>query len=150
MSNKKKRLIFFLLTITSSFIIPIIVVAVKYDIIEQFKALPSKVKVSMIGMIIILGLSFAFYKKLKKFLNKMEFSIIKHLVFGLIHFLILVSVLFLLIGINAIIEDVVYVFKWIVSCNIPSLFVFEPMWEKYNYLVQREIRVGEIREGVGR
>lgn len=150
MSNKRKRFLFFFLTLLFSFGIPAIVTIIQYDIIEQYLSLPKEVRFSMWSMFIVMILSIIFYRKVRKFLNKMEFSIFKHLMFGAVHFVMLISILFTLIGVNIIIEDVIYIFKWVVGCNIPALFIFEPLWEKYNHLVQREIRVGEIRDGVGK
>lgn len=150
MSKKGYRMLFLILTLLFSFGIPIAVIIIKFDILKNVMAMPTKVKVGILSSMAILILTISLFKKIKKMFSKMEFSTFKVIVRGLFNLIFMFALLIVVYSISVIIKDVVYIMDWVVGCNIPALLIFEPMFEKFNEDVKREIRISEISQGVGR
>ena len=139
MTNKSKRNICFILSLLFSFVIPVIVIIDRYNMIEAFSNLSTKVQMSIIGCVVIMILALANIKKITEFINKIEFSIWKCLVSGTFKIIPLVAILVLLTNITLIIDDLTYVTYWILGSNIVSLFIFDPLWRYYNEETQYDI-----------
>lgn len=132
MSNKTKRNLCFILSLVFSFVIPAIVIVVRYNMIESFRNLNPKVQLSIIGCIVLLILAVCNIKKITEFINSIEFSVWKCLVSGTFKIIPLACVLLLLTNMEILLDDLTYITYWILGCNIFSLFIFDPLWRYYN------------------
>lgn len=132
MTNKSKRNLCFILSLLFSFVIPVIVIIDRYNMIEAFSNLSTKVKLSIIGCVIVVILAISNIKKITDFVNSIEFSIWKCLVSGTFKIIPLVCILLLLTNITLLIDDLTYVTYWILGSNVFSLFIFDPLWRYYN------------------
>ena len=112
--------------------IPILVVLLKYNMIEAFSNAPTKIKLSITGCILILIILFVNFKKILKYLNDMTFSVFKCIVNGVIKISPLVCILLILVNMDKFIVDLRYVVSWILGCNTISLFIFEPLYRYYS------------------
>ena len=132
MSNKTKRNLCFILSLIFSFVIPAIVIVVRYNMIDAFKNLNPKVRLSIIGCIVLLILAICNIKKITEFINSIEFSVWKCLVNGTFKIIPLACVLLLLTNMELLLDDLTYITYWVLGCNIFSLFIFDPLWRYYN------------------
>lgn len=139
---------FLLLICVFSFGIPAVVATVKFDMLSAFTALPTEHKWSIVGAVVLLILSVAFFRQIRKLFSKMEFSLFKVVILGIYRIILMVSVLIIFSAFLSIADDLIYIYKCVVYCNIPVLLYFLPCWEHYNYKVKRAIRIAETSEGV--
>lgn len=131
MSNRLKRNICFALSILFSFVIPAAFVVIKYDMIDAFHGLSNKTKVSIIGGIVLLIVIICNMKKIKNYIESIEFSIWKCLINGFIKLLPLACLFVLLVNLDLIIDDLTLVSYCVLECNVVSLFVFDPLWRYF-------------------
>lgn len=131
MNNNSKRILFFALTILFSAIIPIVVVAIKYKLIEAYLNAGTAVQVSIIGCVLVILILLFNIKKVMLFLNDMPFSVFKCIVNGVVKILPLICIMSILINMDTIVNDLTYVTSWLIGCNAISLFIFEPLWRHY-------------------
>lgn len=149
MSNNTKRILFFIASIIVSVGIPLTAIIIKYDMIHKFARQTTRLKISIIGAIIFIILFTIFFKKIVKFLNDQEFSMTLVVIKNIIKIIPLVCISLLLINMMYIIDDLMYVFGWIVGCNIISLIFIQPFVEKYSYLTKKDNAKKLIKEAIG-
>ena len=76
---KRNRLILRILFCLVDFVIPIIFIGIKYKLFSQFNG----IKLTMMGMILLLLVIFRFRAKLLAWVNSWEYSIWKYIILGL-------------------------------------------------------------------
>lgn len=145
---KKRRLIFLILVILTALIIPVTVIIIRFNLIDQILAAPKSTKISFLAIAIILLIFFIFAKKLKVMIGEMEFSMWKVLFSGIFFMIPLTIGMVLLFVLIMVSTDLIYVFKWIYICMAITCFIWLPIWAHYNAEVLRLKRIGEVREGV--
>ena len=148
MSNKTKRFVYFALSLIISIGVPLIVVLDKYKVIEAFRNAPTKVRVSIIAAIFIISFFIAMRKKIKQFLNDMEFSLLKCLVNGIVKITPLICILLVFANLYKVIDDIVYVMRWIIPCAAISLFYLEPKYHYYTKLCKEDEQVKVIKKAI--
>lgn len=116
--------------------------------IQAFLEAPKGTKVSIIGLITILGLFIFNFRSIINYLNEMEYSLIKCLFNGFLKTLPLVIVLGLLIMMDRILSDLIFTFSWIAGGNLIAFLVFDPLYQKYTFKIKREARIQEVREAL--
>lgn len=131
MSNNSKRILFFILTILFSAIIPIVVIAIKYKLFEAYLEASTAIQISITGCILIMIVLLFNIKKVMQFLNDMPFSVFKCIINGTVKLLPLICLMTVLINMDKMIYDLTYVTGWFIGCNAISLFIFEPLWRHY-------------------
>jgi hypothetical protein len=144
---KKRRLLVFLAIILTILIIPSIVIIIKFNLIEQFKTTTPKTQFSILAMISLIVVFLIFYKKINLLINQMEFSILKVILNGFMFMIPLTIFLVIFIGLTFVLEDVIFVFKWIWGCAFITSFTLIPIWSYYNTKIAKENRVLEVRKG---
>jgi hypothetical protein len=148
MSNKTKRMIFFLLSLIIPIGIPLVVVLIQYDVLKLYTEASTTVKVSIIAAIFIVSLFIALYNKIRKFLNEMEFSLVKCLINGIVKMIPLVCILLVFANMYKVIDDIVFVMEWIIPCAAVSLFYFEPKYHYYTKLCKEDEQIRIIRKAI--
>ena len=148
MSNKTKRIIFFLLSLIIPIGIPLVVVLIQYDVLKLYTEASTTVKVSIIAAIFIISFFIAMRKKIKQFLNDMEFSLLKCLVNGIVKITPLICILLVFANLYKVIDDIVYVMRWIIPCAAISLFYLEPKYHYYTKLCKEDEQVKVIKKAI--
>lgn len=148
MSNKQKRVVFFLLSLLIPIGIPLVVIVIRYDIVNAFLNTSTKVKISLIAAVFIVCLFISMYKKIKKFLNDMEFSVLKCIINGVVKLIPLVSILLMFSNMYKVVDDIVFVMEWIIPCAAVSLFYFEPKYHYYTKLCKEDEQVNLIKKAM--
>lgn len=148
MSNNTKRIIFFLLSLIIPIGIPLLVVVIRYDIIDAFINTSTKVKISLIAAVFIICLFIAMYKKIKKFLNDMEFSVTKCIINGVVKLAPLICILLMFSNMYKVVDDIVFVMEWVIPCAAVSLFYFEPKYHYYTKLCKEDEQINLIKKAM--
>lgn len=132
MSNKLKRNLCFVASIIFSFVIPVLAVVIRYDMLNAYVQASTKVQISIVACIIIAIIAVCNIKRITHFINSIEFSIWKCLVSGTFKIIPLVCLVLILVNMTVLIDDLTYVAYWTLGSNIFSLFIFDPLWRYYN------------------
>ena len=148
MNNKTKRMIFFLLSLIIPIGVPLVVVLVQYDVLKLYTEASTTVKVSIIAAIFIVSLFIALYKKIKNFLNEMDFSLVKCLINGVVKIIPLVCLLLIFVNMYKVIDDIVFVMEWVIPCAAVSLFYLEPKYHYYTKLCKEDEQIRIIRKAI--
>lgn len=148
MSNKTKRMIFFLLSLIIPIGIPLVVVLIQYDVLKLYTEASTTVKVSIIAAIFIISLFIAMYNKIRKFLNEMDFSLVKCLINGLVKIIPLICLLLIFVNMYKVVDDIVFVMEWIIPCSAVSLFYLEPKYHYYTKLCKEDEQIRVIRKAI--
>lgn len=132
MTNKKKRNLCFLASMLFSFAIPAIAVIIKYDMYKAYMAASTKVQISILGCIIIAVIALCNIKKIKEYIESIEFSVWKCIISGLFKIIPLACLALILANMMTIIDDLKYIVYVTLTSNVFSLFIFDPLWRYYN------------------
>ena len=132
MSNKHKNILFFCLTMLFSFVIPVLIVMIKYKMFEAFFKAKASIQFSIIGCLIILILTLVNVKKIIKFLNDMPLSPFKCIINGVFKLIPLTCIMLILINMESALSNLKFVVGWFLGCNAISFFIFEPLWRHYS------------------
>ncbi len=139
---KRNRLICFLAFMLVDFITPMIIIGCKFKLFTEF----SGYKLTCVGVFALVILIFKFRGKLIDFVNKWEYSILKYIILGLNKCLFFIAISILLhLAVNGV-EDIVFCVDWILVCSLIAYLVIQPLEEKYDAIVKRELRKTEMRE----
>lgn len=147
MTLKKAKIYRFLLRflfVSIAFIVPIVIICIKFDIF--YKASPQKI--SILGLLLILLISWRFKKKLGEWITSWENSnIFKHIIIGISKvwpFLLLVAILFLIkYSAVKILDDILFCLEWAALCELFAYLVLYPIEMKMDYIVKRMVRKQE-------
>lgn len=115
MTNKRKSTLLFWTSIFVTYGIPIIAIINKYNLVAQFKAAPTKVKKSLFILFILALIILAMMSKIKLFLDNLDFSLLKCLLYGLIKSVPFLLGLVIVFNIMYIVDDL----QFILSCITP-------------------------------
>lgn len=140
MSTKNKKIIFYILFLLFSFIIPILVIFIKYNLFSLFWQTNLKNKITVVISCIVIAVGFYYRVPIKNFLDRLPLSVFKFLVEGAKNTAILIGALILLVNIilRGSPEDLTFIAGWILGSNIVSLFIWEPLWKHYEKLEVKE------------
>ena len=137
------RVAFFLI----AFVIPCIVICVKFNLFTQ----ATKEKWSVFGITMLLIVAWRFKKKISEWINSWEDSnILKWILIGIGRvwpFLLVVTILAIIHwSATQIIGNVLFCLEWTCVCELVSYLVIYPFEMKMDYLVKRMIRKNERKE----
>lgn len=141
---KKYRLIFRILFCLVDFVIPIIFIGIKYKLFTQFNGL----KLTMIGLILLLLILFRFRNKLLEWINTWEYSIWKHILLGINKIFVFILIWVVAMFAEAQIGNLAFCLGWIAVCSAIAYLAINPTIEKYDYMVKKEIRKSETKEAL--
>ena len=141
---KQYRLILRILFCLVDFVIPIIFIGIKYKLFTQFNGL----KLTMIGLILLLLILFRFRNKLLEWINTWEYSIWKHILLGINKIFVFILIWVVAMFAEAQIGNLAFCLGWIAVCSAIAYLAINPMIEKYDYIVKKEIRKSETKEAL--
>lgn len=131
MSNLTKSRLFLIASIVFSYLIPSVAIINRYDLLKTFDGFTTKSKFSIIGALLVVSLFIAMFKRIVEYINSLEFSLWKCLVNGTLKVLPLACVAVLIAIMHNILDDLSFSITWILSCNIISKFVLDPLCQYF-------------------
>lgn len=141
---KLYRLILRILFCLVDFVIPIVFIGVKYKLFTQFNG----IKLTMMGMILLLLIVFRFRAKLLAWVNNWEYSIWKYIILGINKIFVFLLIWVIAMLAEAQIGNLAFCLGWIAVCSAIAYLVINPFIEKYDYIVKKEIRKSETKEAL--
>ena len=141
---KQYRLILRILFCLVDFVMPIVFIGIKYKLFTQFNGL----KLTLIGIILLLLILFKFRAKLLAWVNGWEYSIMKHIILGLNKIFIFLLIWVIAMLAEAQIGNLAFCLGWIAVCSAVAYLAINPFIEKYDYIVKKEIRKTETKEAL--
>ena len=141
---KLYRLILRILFCLVDFVIPIVFIGIKYKLFTQFNG----IKLTMIGMILLLLVVFRFRAKLLAWVNNWEYSIWKYIILGINKIFVFLLIWVIAMLAEAQIGNLAFCLGWIAVCSAIAYLAINPFIEKYDYIVKKEIRKSETKEAL--
>ena len=141
---KQNRLWLRILFCLVDFVAPILIIGMKYKLFTNFNG----VKLTLIGVILLLLVLFRFRAKLLAWINSWEYSTFKYILLGLNKIFIFVLVWVVAMLAEAHIGNLAFCLGWIALCSAIAYLAINPFIEKYDYIVKREIRKEETKEAL--
>ena len=141
---KMRRLILRILFCLVDFVIPIVFVGIKYKLFTQFNG----IKLTMMGMILLLLVMFRFRAKLLAWVNNWEYSIMKYIILGINKIFVFLLIWVIAMLAEAQIGNLAFCLGWIAVCSAIAYLAINPFIEKYDYIVKKEIRKAETKEAI--
>jgi len=141
-TEKIWRLIFRILFALVAFILPIIIISIKYKLITQFTGY----KLSAVGLILCIVVLWRFKTRLMEWINSWEYSIMKYVLIGFSRVYIFLIVLAILIMARQGLENLIFCIEWICVCECIAYLIIYPLEQKHDYNVKRVIRGNERKE----
>ena len=141
---KQNRLWLRILFCLVDFVAPILIIGMKYKLFTNFNG----VKLTLMGIILILLVLFRFRAKLLAWINSWEYSTFKYILLGLNKIFIFVLVWVVAMLAEAHIGNLAFCLGWIALCSAIAYLAINPFIEKYDYIVKREIRKEETKEAL--
>lgn len=133
---KTLRLLFRALFALIAFITPIIIVAIKFELITKFTGY----KLSVIGLFTLILIVWRFKKRLGEWINSWEYSILKYILIGFSRVYLFIFAIILLGIAQKGLTNILFCFEWIAVCEVLSYMVIYPLEEKYDHQVKRILR----------
>lgn len=141
---KQNRLWLRILFCLVDFVAPILIIGMKYKLFTNFNG----VKITLMGVILLLLVLFRFRAKLLAWINSWEYSTFKYILLGLNKIFIFVLVWVVAMLAEAHIGNLAFCLGWIALCSAIAYLAINPFIEKYDYIVKREIRKEETKEAL--
>lgn len=141
---KHYRLILSILFCIVDFAIPIVLIGMKYKLFTQFNG----IKLTFIGIILLLLVLFKFRKRILDWINTWEYSIWKYIILGLNKIFIFLLIWVIALLAEAQIGNLAFCLGWIAVCSAIAYLAINPFIEKYDYIVKKEIRKSETKEAL--
>lgn len=138
------RLILRILFCLVDFVIPIVFIGIKYKLFTQFNG----IKLTMMGMILLLLVVFRFRAKLLAWVNNWEYSIWKYIILGINKIFVFLLIWVIAMLAEAQIGNLAFCLGWIAVCSAIAYLAINPFIEKYDYIVKKEIRKSETKEAL--
>ena len=141
---KLYRLILRILFCLVDFVIPIVFIGIKYKLFTQFNG----IKLTIMGMILLLLVVFRFRAKLLAWVNNWEYSIWKYIILGINKIFVFLLIWVIAMLAEAQIGNLAFCLGWIAVCSAVAYLAINPFIEKYDYIVKKEIRKEETKEAL--
>lgn len=141
---KRNRLILQILFCLVDFVIPVVFIGIKYKLFTQFNG----VKLTLMGVTVLLLVAFRFRAKLLNWVNSWEYSIWKYIILGINKIFIFILIWVVAMLAEANIGNLSFCFGWIAVCSAVAYLAINPFIEKYDYIIKRELRKAETKEAL--
>lgn len=141
---KTYRFILRVLFCLVDFVIPIVFIGIRYKLFTEFNG----IKLTMIGMILLLLVLFRFRAKLLAWVNNWEYSIWKYIILGINKIFIFILIWVIAMLAEAQIGNLAFCLGWVAVCSAVAYLAINPFIEKYDYIVKKEIRKSETKEAL--
>jgi hypothetical protein len=140
--EKRWRFIFRILFALVAFVLPVVIISIKYKLITKFTGY----KLSAVGLILCIVVLWRFKTRLMEWINSWEYSIMKYILIGFSKVYIFLIVLAILIMARQGLENLIFCIEWICVCECIAYLIIYPLEEKHDYNVKRVIRGIERKE----
>ena len=140
--EKWLRFLFGTLHYITAFGLPLLIVAWKYNLFQEYKVY----KLSVIAIIICLCLLFKFRKSIIENISKWQYSVFKHIILGINDIAVWIIIVVILLLAQEHLETLTITFIYIGAANTLAYMVFLPLYEKFNSIIEKETRKNEMRE----
>jgi hypothetical protein len=140
--EKRWRFIFRALFALVAFVLPVVIISLKYKLITQFTGY----KLSAVGLILCIVVLWRFKSRLMEWINSWEYSIMKYVLIGFSKVYIFLLVLAILVMARQGLENLIFCIEWICVCECIAYLIIYPLEEKHDYNVKRVIRGIERKE----
>lgn len=141
---KRYRLILRILFCLVDFVLPIVIIGLKYNLFSQFTG----VKLTLMGAIVAILVLFRFRAKILSWVSSWEYSVMKYIILGINKIFIFLLIWFIAMLAEAHIGNLAFCLGWIALCSALAYLVINPFIEKYDYIVKKEIRKEETKEAL--
>lgn len=125
-----------------AFILPIVIVSTKYNLITEFTGY----KLSAVGLILCIVILWRFKTRLMEWINTWEYSVMKYILIGFSRIYIFMIVLAILLMARQGLESLIFCIEWICLCECIAYLIIYPVEQKFDYEVKRIIRGNERKE----
>ena len=115
-----------------------------YKLFTQFNG----IKLTLVGIILLLLVLFKFRKRILDWINTWEYSIWKYIILGLNKIFIFLLIWVIALLAEAQIGNLAFCLGWIAVCSASAYLAINPLIEKYDYIVKKEIRKSETKEAL--
>lgn len=139
---KTKRLLSRSMFAIIAFILPVIIVSIKYKLITHFNGY----KLSAVGLILCIVVIWRFKSKLMNWINSWEYSVMKYVLIGFSRVYLFIIVLTLLLMARQGLDTLIFCVEWICLCECIAYLLIYPLEQKCDYSVKRIIRGIERKE----
>lgn len=140
--EKALRFLFRSLFALSAFLVPVAIIATRYQLITKFNGY----KLTAVGILLIVMVVWRFKTQLMTWINNWEYSIMKYILVGFSRVYIYILILIILLLAQKGLEDLIFCIEWVCICEFLAYLVFYPLEQKYDYRVKRIIRGIERKE----
>lgn len=140
--DKRIRLIMRLLFTLFAFIIPVLVVSLRYKLFTEFTGR----KISVIGFLILVSTIFRFRKRLMEWISSWEYSVLKYVLIGFSRIALFAMLVIVAHAARREATNIVFVLDWYLFFNVIAYLLILPIEEHYDFHVKRELRKTELRE----
>ena len=141
---KRYRTVLRLLFCLVDFVAPIIFIGIKYKLFTRFNG----IKLTMMGMILLLLVIFRFRTKLLAWVNTWEYSIWKYIILGVNKIFVFILIWVIAMLAEAQIGNLAFCLGWIAVCSAVAYLAINPFIEKYDFIVKKELRKAETKEAL--
>ena len=141
---KRNRLILRILFCLVDFVIPIIFIGIKFKLFTEFNG----IKLTIMGIIILLLVVFRFRAKILAWVNNWEYSVWKYIILGINKIFVFILIWVIAMLAEAQIGNLAFCLGWIAVCSAVAYLAINPYIEKYDYIVKKEIRKSETKEAL--
>lgn len=144
---KKYRLILRIAFAIVSFIVPLVIILIKFEIFTK----ATTTKVSILGILMLVLVAWRFKNKIGTWINSWENSnIFKHILIGISKIWVFILMLIILYivknDITKTLSDLIFCIEWISVCEAFSYMVLYPLEMKFSHIIERNIRKQERKE----
>lgn len=141
---KRNRLILQILFCLVDFVIPVVFIGIKYKLFTQFNG----VKLTLMGITVLLLVAFKFRTKILNWVNSWEYSIWKYIILGINKIFVFILIWVVAMLAEANIGNLAFCLGWIAVCSAIAYLAINPFIEKYDYIVKKELRKAETKEAL--
>lgn len=125
-----------------AFIIPVVVVSLRYKLFTEFTGR----KLSVIGFLILVSTIFRFRKRLIEWITSWEYSVLKYVLIGFSRIALFVMLVIVAHAAKREATSIVFVLDWYLLFNMIAYLIILPIEEHYDFHIKRELRKNELRE----
>lgn len=139
---KRNRLICLLAFLCVDVVAPMLIIGFKYKLFTEFNGY----KLTVMGFFLFVLLFFKFRNKIMERVRKWEYSVMKYIILGINKCLMFIILSLLCHLAVRGLDDIIYCIDWVLVCSLIAYCGIQPLEERYDAIVKRELRKAEMRE----
>ena len=132
------RILFFVVVL----VVPVTMVAIKYDMYKEMNGY----KLTTIGLLIISVLFYRFRTAVIDWVDKWEYSAFKHIILGLNRVIVPILIFVIIRVAQREMSTLLFVIEWVMITSIIGYTMIMPVEKHFDFHVKRELRKQEMRE----